>query len=165
MNITFQGNPVTLEGNPLKVGDLFPDFTLRDPQLNSVKRNDLTGIKVFATVPSLDTGVCDMEIKNLQKKAKEYGNISIYSVSMDLPFAQARWCGANGVDAVKTLSDYADHSFGKDTGTLIQDLCLLTRAVFLVDQDNRIAYVEYVPEITEHPNYDALSEAARKLAA
>lgn len=154
MNITFQGNPVVLQGAPLKEQDALPEFTLYDNSLNPVRNTDLSGIKVLVVVPSLDTGVCDREVRNFNEKAAEFPGVHIYAISLDLPFAQARWCGAAGIDAVKTLSDYNDRSFGRATGTFVEGIALLTRAVFIVDQSNRVVYAEYVPEITEHPNYD-----------
>lgn len=154
MEITFKGKPVTLQGAPLKEGDALPDFTLTDNTLSTVAHDQLSGIKVFLAVPSLDTGVCDLEVRNFNEKAGEFAGVHIYAVSLDLPFAQSRWCGAAGVDSVQTLSDYRDRSFGRATGTFIQELALLTRAVFIVDQNNRVVYAEYVPEVTEHPNYD-----------
>ncbi len=158
MNITFQKKAVVLLGTPLKEGDKMPDFTVCDPSLREVKGSDLTGIRIFAVVPSLDTEVCDLEIKRFHEKASQYPNVKIYAVSLDLPFAQARWCGANGINAVTTLSDYRERDFGRVTGTLIQGLFLLTRAIFLVDEDNVLRYVEYVPEITDHPDYDTLEQ-------
>ena len=154
MNITFNGSPITLKGNQLKIGDKMPDFTVCDNDLNVVKGNELSDVRIFLTVPSLDTGVCDMEVRNFNSKASELEGVSIYAVSLDLPFAQARWCGANGIKAVKTLSDYKDRNFGMATGTFIEELALLTRAVFIVNNANEIVYIEYVPEVTNHPDYD-----------
>lgn len=156
MTITFKGNPITLKGTSLGAGDKLPDFTLADNGLNPVRAGDLTGLRVFVVVPSLDTGVCDLEVKNFNKKAAELVGVSIYAVSLDLPFAQARWCGAAGVSNVKTLSDYRDRSFGLATGTLIEELALLTRAVFLVDASGTVLYAEYVPEVGNHPDYEKL---------
>lgn len=163
MNITFKGNKVTLKNQPLAVGDPMPEFTVTDNGLNPVSGSELAGIRIFAAVPSLDTGVCDMEIKKFNQKASELKNVSLYAVSMDLPFAQARWCGANGVDRIRTLSDYRDRSFGYGTGTFIEELALLTRAVILTDGANCIRYIEYVTEITDHPDYDKLYQALMKL--
>ena len=154
--VTFQGNPLTLQGQQLKVGDKMPEFTLTDNGLGSVHSNDLTGLKVFLTVPSLDTPVCDLEVRNFNQKASELHGVRIYAVSRDLPFAQARWCGAHGINNVQTLSDYKEQSFGKATGTCIEELALLTRAVFVVDNEGIVRHVEYVPEMTNHPNYDAV---------
>ena len=164
MTITFQGKPVTLCGTPLKEGDAMPEFTLAGNGLETVRGSELSGVRVFLTVPSLDTGVCDQEVRRFQKEAARFPGVSFYAVSLDLPFAQARWCGAAEAGAVKTLSDYKDHSFGKATGTRIEEIGLLTRAVFITGPDGRLSYVEYVPEITDHPNYDAALDCLRKLA-
>ena len=158
MNITFQKNAVTLLGTPLKEGEKMPDFTVCDTSMGEVKGSDLKGVRIFAAVPSLDTGVCDLEIRRFNEKASQYPDVKVYAVSLDLPFAQARWCGASGVNAVTTLSDYRDRDFGRVTGTLIKELSLLTRAIFLVDGDNVVRYLEYVPEITDHPDYDTLEQ-------
>lgn len=156
MNLTFKGSPITLRGTPLKVGDTMPDITLMANDLSPVQTASLPGRKVFVVVPSLDTGVCDLEVKLFNEKASLIPGVSIYAVSIDLPFAQARWCGASGVSRVKTLSDYRDHSFGEKTGTYIEGIGLLTRSVFVVDEANKVVYAEYVPEVTEHPNYDGI---------
>ena len=156
MSVTMMGKPISLQGSRLKVGDSFPEFTLTDINLGKVTSQQLTGKRVFLTVPSLDTGVCDMEVRNFNKKAGEIKDVHIYAVSMDLPFAQSRWCGGAGVKNVTTLSDYQTHNFGKATGTLIKGLELLTRAVFVVDEKNIIKYVEYVAEVTNHPDYEAV---------
>lgn len=156
MTITFKGKPITLRGSMLKPGDKLPDFALCNPELNPVRRDDLKGLKVFAVVPSLDTGVCDLEVKAFNQKAAALPGVTIYAISLDLPFAQARWCGANGIAAVKTLSDYRDRSFGLATGTFIEELALLARAVFIVDDANTIVYAEYVPEISAPPAYDTI---------
>ena len=163
MNVTMMGNPISLCGKQLEVGDKFPEFVLCDNGLNPVKSEDLKGIRVFASVPSLDTGVCDMEIRNFNKKTAELNGVHIYAVSMDLPFAQARWCGAAGVKNVQTLSDYQTHDFGRKTGTLILGLELLTRAVFVVDVNDVVKYVEYVKEVSSHPDYDKLYAEVEKL--
>ena len=156
MTVTFQDNPLTLTGQQLKVGNNMPEFTLTDNELGTVHSKDLAGLKVFLAVPSLDTAVCDMEVRNFNQKASELHGVHIYAVSMDLPFAQARWCGMHGINNVTTLSDYKGRSFGTATGTLIEELALLTRAVFVVDDRGIVRHAEYVSEITNHPNYDAV---------
>lgn len=156
MSVTFKGSPVTLEGTALKVGDKLPSFTLADNDLNNVSSADLKGLKAFVVVPSLDTSVCDLEVRNFNAKAASLPGVHIYAVSMDLPFAQARWCGANGIEAVKTLSDFKDRSFGKATGTYIKELGLLARSIFITDASDTVVYAEYVPEVSQHPNYDAV---------
>ncbi len=156
MEVTLQGKPVTLKGNQVREGDRFPRFTVMKNDLTPVDSKAFCGIRVFLAVPSLDTGVCDMEVRSFNKKASELPNVSIYAVSMDLPFAQTRWCGAKGVYAVTTLSDYRDRSFGRATGTLIGELGLLTRAVFVVDPNGVVVYAEYLQEIGDHPDYDRI---------
>lgn len=163
MTVTFNNSPITLKGKELKVGDKLPAFTVVDNSLAPVKNSDTSGLRVFVVVPSLDTGVCDMEVRNFNEKAASLTGVKIYAVSLDLPFAQARWCGAAGVDAVTTLSDYQTRSFGEATGTFIEELFLLTRAVFIVDKDDTVVYAEYVPEVTNHPNYDAVYNKLKEL--
>jgi len=154
MKVTFQGNPLTLEGTQVKVGDTAPDFTVVNNDLNPLKLNDTKGKRVFLTVPSLDTPVCDTEVRRFNQEASKLGDVTIYTISMDLPFAQARWCGGAGIDKVITASDYKDREFGKNYGVYINELGLLSRAVFVVDENNKVTYVEYLNEITEEPNYD-----------
>lgn len=162
---TFKNGPVTLIGNEVKVGEQAPDFTVLANDLSPVSLKDSEGkIRLFSVVPSLDTGVCDAQTRKFNEVAAELGdNVIIYTVSMDLPFAQKRWCGAAGIDAVQTVSDHRDASFGEAFGVHIQELRLLTRAVFVVDAAGKVAYVEYVPEATDHPNYDAAIEAVKAL--
>lgn len=159
--ITFKGQPVTLVGKRLQPGDSLPEFTLCDNSLEQVEQREIEGASIFLTVPSLDTGVCDLEVKRFNQKTAELPGISIYVVSLDLPFAQKRWCGANGIEAVRTLSDYKERSFGRATGTLIEELALLTRAVFVTDGQKKVVYAQYVPEISDHPDYEAAYRAAR----
>ncbi|HDK7175282.1 thiol peroxidase [Clostridium sporogenes] len=161
MEIKFMGNPITLEGNELKVGDMAPDFTAIDNNMKPVSLKDTKGVRILSVVPSLDTEVCDLETRTFNSKATEIPNVTIYTISMDLPFAQARWCGAHGVDKVITLSDFKDRLVGKNYGTYIKELGLLTRAVFVIDGNNRITFVEYVPEVTSQPNFDKVLEAAK----
>jgi thiol peroxidase len=163
MSVTFAGNPITL-GKELAVGDVLPDFTVTDNDLKPVTLGDTSGVRVFLAVPSLDTGVCDLEVRTFNTKAAELPGVSIYAVSMDLPFAQSRWCGASGVEAVKTLSDFKDRSFGAATGTYMAEVGLLARAVIVVDADNVVRYVQYVPEVTTHPDYDAAYAAVKAIA-
>lgn len=161
MNITFKGNKVTLVGPELKVGDNAPDFLVTDNNLNDLTLKDTSGKRVFVVVPSIDTPVCDMEVRRFNEEASKMQDTTIYVVSMDLPFAQSRWCGSAGVDKVKTVSDYKQKSFGKNTGTLIEELCLLTRAIFVVDANNKVTYVEYCPEVSSEPNYEAALNAIK----
>ncbi|NFG98069.1 thiol peroxidase [Clostridium sporogenes] len=161
MEIKFMGNPITLEGNELKVGDMAPDFTAIDNNMKPVSLKDTKGVRILSVVPSLDTEVCDLETRTFNSKAAEIPNVTIYTISMDLPFAQARWCGAHGVDKVITLSDFKDRLVGKNYGTYIKELGLLTRAVFVINSNNKITFVEYVPEVTSQPNFDKVLEAAK----
>ncbi|NFR26433.1 thiol peroxidase [Clostridium sporogenes] len=161
MEIKFMGNPITLEGNELKVGDMAPDFTAIDNNMKPVSLKDTKGVRILSVVPSLDTEVCDLETRTFNSKAAGIPNVTIYTISMDLPFAQARWCGAHGVDKVITLSDFKDRLVGKNYGTYIKELGLLTRAVFVIDSNNRITFVEYVPEVTSQPNFDKVLEASK----
>jgi thioredoxin-dependent peroxiredoxin len=163
--ITFQGNPLTLVGKELKPGTAAPDFQVVDNGLAPVTLADFTGkIKILSAVPSLDTPVCDTETRRFNKEATSLpDSIVVLTISMDLPFAQARWCGAAGIDRVKTLSDYQERSFANEYGILIKELKLLARAIFVVDAANIIRYVQVVPEITEEPDYDAALNAAKAL--
>lgn len=162
---TMRGNPLTLLGEARKPGDKLPDFTLVDNGLKPVKAADTAGtVRIFSVVPSLDTPVCDLQTRRFNEEAGKLGSaVKVLTVSMDLPFAQKRWCGAAGADHVQTLSDYQTGSFGQAMGTLIKELRLESRAIFVVDKDGIIRYVEYVPEIGSHPNYDAALAAARSL--
>lgn len=157
-----RGKPLSLMGPELKPGDAAPDFEVVDGTLSPVHLAD-TGAKtrVFSVVPSLDTPVCDMQTKRFNEEAAKLENVDIYSISMDLPFAQKRWCGAFGVDRVKMLSDHKEGSFGSHYGTLIKDLRIESRAIFVVSPDNKIKYAEYVKEVSNHPNYDAALAAAK----
>ena len=161
MKVTFQGSPLTLKGDQLKVGDKAPKFTVIDNELNPLKLDDTKGKRVFLSVPSIDTPVCDMEVRRFNTEASKLNNVTVYTVSMDLPFAQARWCGAAGIENVKTVSDYKDREFGQNYGVYINELGLLSRAVFVVDEDDKIIYVEYLEEITEEPNYDKVLDVLK----
>ncbi|EEH98826.1 thiol peroxidase [Clostridium tertium] len=159
--VKFQGSPITLEGNTLSVGDKLPDFSVTTNDLGEFTLKDTNGVRVFLTVPSIDTPVCDMEVKRFNKEVDSLDGVTCYTVSMDLPFAQARWCGSEGVEKVKTLSDYKDRSFAKATGTYAKELGLLTRASFVVDSNGVVTFVEYLDEITSEPSYDKVLEAAK----
>jgi len=163
--ITFKGNPLTLVGPELKVGDKAPDFTVVDNGLAPKTLADFAGkVKIISAVPSLDTPVCDTETRRFNQEAAGLpGNVVVLTISLDLPFAQARWCGASGIDKVVTLSDYRERSFGSAYGVLIKELLLLGRAVFVVDAENMIRYIQIVPEVTSEPDYAAVIDAAKKL--
>ena len=163
--ITMKGNPLTIAGKELKVGDIAPDFEVLDNDLAPVKFSSFRGkICVISSVPSLDTPVCDMETRRFNEEAVKLGeNIQILTISMDLPFAQKRWCGAAGVHKVVTLSDHRDASFGTVYGALIKELRLLARIVFVVDGEGVIRYIQVVKEQSEEPDYDAVLEAVNAL--
>lgn len=163
--VTMKGNPLTLLGEEVKVGDAAPEFEVTANDLSGVKLSDYAGkVCVILSVPSLDTPVCDVETRRFNEEAGKLGSdVVILTISMDLPFAQKRWCGAAGVENVVTLSDYIDASFGKAYGVLIKDLRLLARAVFVVDGSGIIRYVQIVPEIAEEPDYDAVLQAVKDL--
>ena len=151
-----RGNPLTLVGPELKAGERAPDFSVVDSSLKPVHLADTTGkTRVFSVVPSLDTPVCDAQTKRFNEEAGKLKDVDFYTVSMDLPFAQKRFCNSFALDNVKMLSDHKDASFGSSYGTLIKELRILSRAIFVVGPDDRLKYVEYVPEVADHPNYDA----------
>jgi len=163
--VTMKGNPITLMGPELKVGDKAPDFVAVDNDLNPVSFDSFRGkVCILSSVPSLDTPVCDMETRRFNGEAGLLGGkVEIITISMDLPFAQKRWCGAAGVDRVQTLSDHRDAAFGQAYGVLIKGLRLLARAVFVVDEEGIIRYTELVNEIASEPNYDSVMQAVKEL--
>jgi thiol peroxidase len=163
---TLRGNPLTLIGPELKPGDTAPDFALVDNSMKPVSLKD-TGnqVRIISVIPSLDTPVCDAQTKKFNEEAANLPGVEILTVSMDLPFAQKRWCGAFGVDKVKMLSDHKDGSFGSNYGTLIKELRIESRAIFVVDPQNKIRHVEYVKEVADHPNYETALAAARSAGA
>jgi thioredoxin-dependent peroxiredoxin len=159
-----RGNPIVLLGQEVKIGSPAPDFVVIGNDLKPVKFSSFRGkVCIISVVPSLDTPVCDMSTRKFNEEAASLGpDVEILTISMDLPFAQARWCGAAGVDRVKTFSDHRDASFGNAYGVLIKDLRLLSRAVFVVDQKGMLQYSELVKEIGDQPNYDAALQVARR---
>jgi thiol peroxidase len=163
--ITMKGNPLTLVGKTLKVGDPAPDFEALDNSLSPVRLSSFKGkICVISSVPSLDTPVSDMETRRFNQEAVNLGaGVHILTISMDLPFAQKRWCGAAGVDKVMTLSDHRDAAFGKAYGVLIKELRLLARAVFVVDGKGILRYSQLVKELSQEPDYDAVLAAVKDL--
>jgi thiol peroxidase len=164
--VTMRGNPLTLVGNQVKVGDAAPDFVVIDNNLAPVRFSSYRGKTcIISSVPSLDTPVCDTETRKFNGEASRLGpQISMLTISMDLPFAQKRWCGAAGVDRIQTLSDYRYASFGTAFGVLIKELRLLARAVFLVDQKGVIRYIQLVKEVTTEPDYQAIWDALKKMS-
>ncbi len=167
--VTFKGNPVALSGSEVKPNQPAPDFTAIDTALQPVRLSTARGkVVILSAVPSLDTPVCDTETRRFNQEATTLGEgVEVWTISMDLPFAQKRWCGAAGVQRVKTLSDFRDRSFGQSYGTLIKEGPLAgldARAVFVVGKDGQLKHVEYVKEITTEPNYEAALAAARAAA-
>lgn len=164
--VTFKGKPVTLLGPEIRVGDKAPDFTVVDTSLSPVTLGDFRGkVKVISAVPSLDTPVCDVETRRFNREAAGLGgNVAVLTVSLDLPFAQKRWCGAAGVDRVKVLSDYQDRSFASAYGVLIRELSLLSRSIFVVDGKDIVRYVQHVPEIAQEPDYGAVLAAVKAIS-
>ena len=164
-SVTFKGNPVTLIGNEVGVGQTAPDFKVQKIDLTEYTLSGSSGkTRIVASVPSLDTPVCDLETKRFNQEAAKLPNVEIVCVSMDLPFAQKRWCGASSVDKVITASDHREASFARNYGVLISGgpLDRLTaRAVFVIGPDDKVRHVEYVKDITEHPNYEAVLAAAK----
>ncbi len=161
-SITFKNNPVTLLGNEVSVGDQAPDFTVLANDLSPVTLANSKGkVRILSVVPSIDTGVCDAQTRRFNEDASKLENVEVLTISMDLPFAQKRWCASNGLENVQTLSDHRDASFGEAYGVLIKELRLLARSVFVVDSSDKVTYVEYVSEATNHPNYEAAIEAAK----
>jgi len=159
---TLRGNPLTLVGPELKAGDKAPEFEAIDDALKPVTLGSTgNSVRIFSVVPSLDTPVCDAQTKRFNEQAADMPGVDIYTFSMDLPFAQKRWCGAFGVDKVKMVSDHRTGSFGEAFGTLIKELRIHSRAIFVVGKDNTIKHVEYVKEVSEHPNYDAVMSAVK----
>ena len=163
--VTMKGNPVTLVGTPLEVGQEAPDCTLTANDLSDVNLSSFKGKKVIlSVVPSLDTPVCDLQTKRFNEEAANLGDdVVVLTISMDLPFAQSRWCAATGSERVQTLSDHRKASFGKAYGVLVKGIHLLARAIFVIDPQGAIQYIQIVPEITNEPNYDDVLNAVNSI--
>lgn len=163
--ITFGGNPVTLSGEQVKAGDKAPEFTAIDNSLKPVKLSDFKGkLKLISVFPSIDTSVCSVQNHKFNKAASDFGDKGAFiAISNDLPFALKRFCGAEGITNLVTLSDHRDLEFGTNYGFLIKELRLLARGVVVIDKGNVIRYVEYVPEIASEPNYEAALSALKEL--
>lgn len=160
--ITFKNNPVTLLGSEVKVGEKAPSFSVLANDLSPVTLEDTKGkVRLISVVPSIDTGVCDQQTRRFNEEAASLSNVEILTVSVDLPFAQKRWCAAAGIENVQTVSDHRDLSFGEAFGVAIKELRLLARAVFVIDSNDVVTYAEYVAEATNHPDYEAAIEAAK----
>jgi len=164
--VTMDGRPLTLVGREVRPGDQAPEFVVLDNDLSEVRFSSFRGRPcIISSVPSLDTPVCDRETRRFNNEASGLApDLAILTVSMDLPFAQKRWCGAAGADRVRTLSDHREASFGMAYGVLIKELRLLARAVFVVDRQGTVRHVELVKELTQEPDYGAVLEAARRIA-
>jgi thiol peroxidase len=163
--VTIGGNPLTLLGNEIKEGDRAPDFTALDGSLKEVGLGDFPGkIKLIATVPSLDTPICDEETRKFNELAANLpDNVQFVTISLDLPFAQSRFCSAAGIEKVTVLSDHRDLSFGTAYGVVLKELRLLARAIFVIDADDVVSYVQIVPEVKTHPDYDDALDAVKSL--
>ncbi|WP_368652338.1 thiol peroxidase [Ornithinibacillus sp. 4-3] len=163
VQVTFAQKPVTLIGPEIQVGNDAPNFKVLSNDLQEVTLDKYDGkVKIISVVPSIDTGVCAAQTRRFNEEAAKLDDIQILTISMDLPFAQARYCAAEGIDNVDTLSDHRDADFGQKYGVLMEELRLLARAVFVVDADNKVTYVEYVSEVTDHPDYDAVLNHVKK---
>jgi thiol peroxidase len=164
--VTIMGNPLTLLGPAVTVGDKAPEFTVLDKELKEGKLADFAGkIKVISVTPSLDTPVCDMQARRFNQEASRFSDdVVIMNVSMDLPFAIARFCAAAGIDRVKAFSDHRDAAFGTAYGVLIKELRLLARSLFVLDRDNTVRFVQIVPEVTQPPDYDGALAVLKALA-
>jgi thiol peroxidase len=164
--VTMRGNPMTLLGPEIKAGQKAPEFHAVDKAMGPIGLDKFKGkVKVISVIPSIDTPVCDAQTRRFNEEASKLGDVQILTVSMDLPFAQARWCGAAGVDKITMVSDFKDHDFGNKYGVLIKELGLLARAVFVVDKNDNVTHAEYVKEVASHPNYDETLAAAKKAAS
>lgn len=162
--ITFGGNPLTLLGETVKVGDKAPDFTVLSAGLEPVKLSDYDGkVRVLAIYPSIDTGVCQAQNRRFNAEADKLGDAVVLSISCDLPFAQSRFCAAEGLDKVITLSDHKDVDFGTKYGYLIKELRLLARGTVVVDKAGIVKYVEFVPEVTTEPDYESALKVVKEL--
>jgi len=163
--ITFKGNPMTLVGQPVGIGAAAPDFRVVDNALQPVTLASSAGqIRLITVVPSLDTPVCDTMTRTFNQDAAQLpDHVAVYTISLDLPFAQKRWCGNAGIDRVKTLSDYQERSFALNYGLLIKELKLLARAVLVIDTKDRVSYLQIVPEVTAEPDYAAALAAVKAL--
>ncbi len=163
--ITFRGNPLTLLGPDLSVGEKAPDFRVVDTDLNPFTLQDLAGkVALISVTPSLDTSVCDLQGRKFNEIAASLsGDVVVLNISVDLPFAQKRWCGANGIDRIKVLSDYQERDFGLKYGVLIKELKLLARSVWIIDKDGVIRYKQIVPEVTNEPDYEAALAALNQV--
>ncbi|OCA92248.1 thiol peroxidase [Pseudobacillus wudalianchiensis] len=161
-NVTFKGNPITLIGNEVKVGDQAPDFKVLATDLSEVTLADSNGkVRLISVIPSIDTGVCEQQTRKFNEEASKVNNVEVITISADLPFAQKRWCAGEGLENVKIYSDHREMSFGDAYGVHMKELRLLARSVFVVNGEGKVTYVEYVSEGTNHPDYEKALEAAK----
>ncbi|MCA9979739.1 MAG: thiol peroxidase [Anaerolineales bacterium] len=165
-DLTFKGNPLTVMGEQVSVGDKAPDFELVDNGMQTVTLANTAGkVRLISVVPSLDTGICDAQTRRMNEEAAKLGDkVAVLTVSAEHPFNQKRWCGAAGIDAVQVLSDHQSMSFGQAYGTYIKEWRLEQRAMFVVDENDVVRYVEYVPEVAQHPDYEAVLAAVAEVA-
>ncbi len=163
--ITFKGNPLTLEGHGVQIGDIAPDFTVIDGELKPLRLSDFSNtIVIISSVPSLDTPVCEIQTKKFNEEAAKL-NAKIITISMDLPFAQNRFCKSFNIGNIKIASDYKGHDFSSKYGLIIKELGLTARSVIIINKDNRVAYIQVVKEVTSEPNYEEVITEAKKLGA
>lgn len=160
---TFIGKPVTLSGQQFQVGETAPDFKLITPSLEMKSLSDFKGKKIISVVPSIDTGICSTQTRTFNKELSELDDTHVITISVDLPFAQAKWCGAEGLDKAIMLSDYYDHSFGKAYGLLMEEWHLLARAVLVLDEDNQIVYTQYLENVNSEPDYVSAITALKSI--
>ena len=164
--VTLKGKPLTLAGPEIKAGQEAPDFKLLAIDSTNVELSQSKGkVRLLSVVHSLDTGVCDLQTQRFEQEAAKFKDAIIYAISMDLPFAQARYCGAHSIKNLQTLSDHREASFGRAYGVLIEELRLLSRAIFIIDRNDIVRYVEYVPEVAQHPDYNKAIEALKNVVA
>ena len=164
--VRLKGEPLRLSGPELRVGQKAPDFKLLAKDFAEVQLSQSRGkVRLLSVVNSLDTQVCDLQTQRFEQEAARFADVVIYAISMDLPFAQARYCGAHNIKSLQTLSDHLDASFGRAYGVLIEELRLLSRAIFVIDRNDIVRYVEYVPEVTQHPDYDKAIKALKDLVS
>lgn len=165
--VTFKGNPITLIGNEIKEGDTAPDFTVLSTNLNEVRLSDYKGkVVVIAVFPSVDTGVCALQLARFNQEAASFGNnVQLLSISADLPFALKRYCADKGIENALTVSDHKELDFGMKYGFVIKELRLLSRGTVVIDKEGTVKYIEYVPEVGEHPDYEKALEVIKKLAS
>jgi thiol peroxidase len=162
--VNLKGKLMTLLGPEIKVGQKAPPFKLLAMDMSEVELSQSKGkVRLLSVVFSLDTGVCDLQTQRFEAEASKFKDVVIYAISMDLPFAQARYCGAHSISNLKTLSDHREASFGRAYGVLIEELRLLSRAIFIIDRDDTVRYIEYVPEVSQHPDYDKAIHALKSL--